>query len=137
VSWAVVCPIVIGVVRCGPVDRGPDVAPAVPSGTPSLPFVWSRSIEAWVQVEVTAVTVSDRQAPSATARYGTEMARWPVSLNDTRALLDRHRARGRCAGSGGRAGVGVALRPWAVPVPTQPPKPPLLAISPMSPTAKA
>ena len=41
-------------------------------------------IEAWVQVEVTSVTVSDRQAPSDTARYGTEMARWPVSLNDTR-----------------------------------------------------
>jgi hypothetical protein len=52
--------------------------------TPSLPFVWSRSIEAWVQVEVTSVTVSYRQAPSDTARYGTEMARWPVSLNDTR-----------------------------------------------------
>ena len=53
--------------------------------TLSLPFVWSRSyIEAWVQVEVTSVTVSDRQAPSDTARYGTEMARWPVSLNDTR-----------------------------------------------------
>ena len=26
------------------------------------------------------------QAPSDTARYGTEMARWPVTLNDTRAL---------------------------------------------------
>ena len=39
-----------------------------------------------MQVEVTSVTVSDRQAPSDTARYGTEMARWPVTLNDTRAL---------------------------------------------------
>jgi hypothetical protein len=38
-----------------------------------------------VQVEVTSVTVSYRQAPSDAARYGTEMARWPVSLNDTRA----------------------------------------------------
>jgi len=47
--------------------------------TPSLPFVWSRSIEARAQVNVTRVTVSDRQAPPVPAPYGTQLAR-PVSL---------------------------------------------------------
>ena len=41
-------------------------------------------IEGAAQVKVNRVTVSYRQAPSDTARYGTEMARWPVSLNETR-----------------------------------------------------
>jgi hypothetical protein len=38
-------------------------------------------IEEWAQVRVTRVTVSDRQEPPETAPYGTQMARWPASLN--------------------------------------------------------
>ena len=34
-------------------------------------------VEAWAQVNVTRVTVSDRQAPPEPARYGTQMARRP------------------------------------------------------------
>jgi hypothetical protein len=49
--------------------------------TPSLPFVWSRSYRGAVQVKVTRVTVSDRQAPPETVPYGTQMARRPIRLN--------------------------------------------------------
>jgi hypothetical protein len=43
-------------------------------------------IESAAQVTVTRVTMNDRQAPPEPARYGTGMARRPVSLNDARVL---------------------------------------------------
>jgi hypothetical protein len=45
------------------------------AATPSLPFVWSPPIEEAAQVNVTRVTVNDRQAPPEPAPYGTQMAR--------------------------------------------------------------
>src|SRR5215211_5916259 len=81
VSWAVACPIVTGVVRCDPVVRGPDVAPAVPSlEGASRHSVQPRSYAdgaGQVGVQPTAV---DRERPPDAGATGTWRAR-PARAN--------------------------------------------------------
>jgi hypothetical protein len=78
VSWAVVCPIVTGVVRCDPVVRGPDVAPMWPRRSPA----WkarpgsplSRDPTPMAQFSASPdrplLSVGDRQGPRLRARGG-------------------------------------------------------------------